>query len=381
MILFIPILVLFFILACFQFRYLQLLFHRQGNESALNPADLPGVSVILFVGGCDDTLPKTLTSLLTQDYPEYEIIVVNNGCKNDTEDVLKRFSLQYPNLYHTYVPTNVHYLSRKKLALTLGIKAAHHSLLLFTEPDCAPASGQWIRSMVRLYGENTEIVLGYCIYPFKNSLLQRRIAYENLTEGMSLFASAFSKTFFRGDGRNLSYRKELFFKTQGFRKHLDLLSGEDDLFIHEFANRKNVRVCFNPDGFTSNLSPLNRTAWKQKALRQTILAHYLNGFYSFIFRLESFSLVLFYIVAVAGICAIAIGNWELPAVSVASFLLYYAGKIVLYRKTSLLFRSPSPGYWLPLLDILHLWRQVCLSIVYPFKKKSFYTSRKLSKKP
>jgi len=62
--------------------------------------------------------------------------------------------------------------------------------------------------------------LGY-IYPFGN-----------------VFFSSIMGITIHGVGRNLSYKKELFFKVKGFANHMHIISGDDDLFIKEAANKK-----------------------------------------------------------------------------------------------------------------------------------------------
>ena len=110
----------------------------KSTERVTADKDAQPVSVIVYAHGEPEDLRNNLPILLNQDYPDYEIIVVNDGSDANSEDVLKLFSNEYKNLYYTYVPVDTQYLSHKKLALTMGIKAARHGILLFTEADCRP---------------------------------------------------------------------------------------------------------------------------------------------------------------------------------------------------------------------------------------------------
>ncbi|MDL2208974.1 glycosyltransferase [Parabacteroides sp. OttesenSCG-928-O15] len=99
----------------------------------------PPVSIVVYAKNESENLRKNLPSLLKQDYPNYEVIVVNDGSTDESDNVLKTFEQEYGHLYHTYIPQDVKYLSRKKLALTVGIKAAKNSILLFYRsqlPSC-----------------------------------------------------------------------------------------------------------------------------------------------------------------------------------------------------------------------------------------------------
>ena len=130
------------------------------TEKTATGRDVKPVSVIVYAHGEPEDLRRNLPALLTQDYPDYEVIVVNDGSDADSEDVLKLFSNEYKNLYYTYVPVDTQYLSHKKLALTMGIKAARHDILLFTEADCRPLGPKWIEAMADPYNPETDIILG-----------------------------------------------------------------------------------------------------------------------------------------------------------------------------------------------------------------------------
>ena len=368
------VLILFIILLLYQLRFL--LLFRNKNYNQPQSAAQPPVTVILYTSDCEETLPQTLEILLKQNYPNYEIIVVNNDRNNETEDLLKRIAAEHTNFYHTYIPHDVRYLSRKKLALTLGIKAAHHPYLLFTEPDCSPVSENWIASMMQAYRNDTDIVLGYCVYPFHNTLTQKLIAYANLTDGMSYLSSALSSSFYRGDGRNLSYRKTLFAKAQGFRNHLDLLAGEDDLFIYDTAQKGNIRICLSSDSFTRNLRPISWKHWKQKELQRSVSAHQFHGMRPFLLRIEPLFLALFLLSIFGGTALFFLtGDWLPIAAWGISYLLYYLGKTLLYHKAARLLQSPFIGWNLPFFDIFLVSHFLVSAIRYPFLKKSHYIFR------
>ena len=109
---------------------------------------LPCLSILLTVQDSARELEQHLPALLTQDYPAgFEVIVVVSKSEDDTNDVLKKLSATYPNLYTTFIPDSSRYMSRKKLAVTLGVKAARHEWILMTEASCQPASDQWLKKM------------------------------------------------------------------------------------------------------------------------------------------------------------------------------------------------------------------------------------------
>jgi hypothetical protein len=54
---------------------------------------------------------------------------------------------------------------------------------------------------------------------------------------------------FMGVGRNMLYRRENFWKVNGFTSHLGLLSGDDDLLVNEMATPTNTTICTGPESY------------------------------------------------------------------------------------------------------------------------------------
>lgn len=205
----------------------------------------PPVSVIICAKNEADNLEKFLPSVLEQDYPEFEVIVVNDGSTDESSDLLEKLQKRYPNLYHTFLPMDAKYMSRKKMCLTVGIKAARFEHLLLIDADCQPASKYWIANMVQNFNDKTDIVLGYGAHAFKNGFVNSMICYDIMFIAMQYMGFAIKGKPYMGVGRNLAYKKSLFFKNKGFASHLNLVSGDDDLFIQEVANRHNTSVEFS----------------------------------------------------------------------------------------------------------------------------------------
>lgn len=131
-----------------------------GKEEVHFIRELPPLSVILRARNEAENLRKILPAILEQDYPQFEVIVINDASTDDTEDILGVMEEKYPHLYHSFTPESARYISHKKLALTLGIKASKHDWLVFTETNCMPASNQWLKLMARNFTPQTQIVLG-----------------------------------------------------------------------------------------------------------------------------------------------------------------------------------------------------------------------------
>ena len=146
--------------------------------------EMPPLSVILCARNEADNLRKILPTILEQDYPQFEVIVINDASTDETEDVLGFMEEKYPHLYHSFTPDSARYISHKKLALTLGIKASKHDWLVFTETNCMPASRQWLKLMARNFTSQTQIVLGYSGYDRTKGWLHKRVAFDTLFQSL-----------------------------------------------------------------------------------------------------------------------------------------------------------------------------------------------------
>src|SRR5690554_3258730 len=216
-------------------------YERKRDKPEIPDDQLPGISVIITSKNDAEALEKNLPYIMEQDYPNFEVIVVNSGSTDETDMVLKAAEQKYPGLYHTYVPAGADGVNEKKLALTLGIKAAKHEVLLFTEAYCKPCSSQWIREFGKEFSKGKEVVLGYSRIRFdRKTAMWRFIRYDNLVHHLKFLSMAIAGKPFMGIGRNMAYKKNLFFEQKGFSPILNIDGGEDDLFINRVARKKNT---------------------------------------------------------------------------------------------------------------------------------------------
>jgi cellulose synthase/poly-beta-1,6-N-acetylglucosamine synthase-like glycosyltransferase len=263
---------------------------------------LPKVSVIVCARNEEDNLRDYLHTLLNQDYPCYEVIVVNDGSEDGTQELLEQYALLSNNLYITFVPREARVISSKKLALTIGIKAAHYDHLLLTDADCRPESRLWIREMMSGFiqgGEKTEVVLGYGAYFEKKTVLSSLINYDTLFIGLQYLGMAASRHPYMGVGRNLAYRKDTFFNNDGFRGLLSERSGDDDLFVNKVANRHNTAIVCSRDSITWS-SPKNTwREWLHQKRRHLSVSHHYKIGSKIRLGMEPMTRGLFYILLIA----------------------------------------------------------------------------------
>lgn len=256
--------------------------------------DKPPVSVIICARDEDTNLRNYLPAILEQDYPEFEVIVIDDRSTDDTHGILTIYGQRYPNLHLTFIPLNARAISTKKLGLTLGVKAARYDYLLFTDADCVPESNHWIDSMMRNFTDGIDFVLGYGAYFEDKSHLSRLISYDTLTIAMQYLGWAEIHRPYMGVGRNMAYRKSVFINNKGFAGSLDVQAGDDDLFVNKYANHTNTRIEVSPEAVTWSPAKKNHSSWwMQKQRHLSVSPHYRAGS-KLIAGWESFARFLFY---------------------------------------------------------------------------------------
>ncbi len=249
-------------------------FVRDQREEEDKEETLPPVSVIICARNEEKNLEAFLPSVLEQDYPDYEVVVVNDASDDGTEALLERLAARYPRLRHTTIRKDEHFTHAKKLAVLVGVKAARHEVLLFTDADCRPASPQWIRLMARHFARGAGIVLGYGAYQPRRGLWNRFVRYEALFIAMQYMGFALRGIPYMGVGRNLAYRKPFFYEISRRPCFNRVVSGDDDLLVNRLGTRDNLRVEHDPRARTLSVPPPTLKAWFKRKKRHITTARY-----------------------------------------------------------------------------------------------------------
>ncbi len=336
------------------------------TEPTKNKSDEP-VSIIIAARNEYANLEKNLKSILEQDYPNYEVIVVNDCSWDDSQKLLEYYQEVYSHLKICQLIEQEKYPTGKKFALTMGIKAAKNNKLLFTDADCTPASNQWLPLMQEQFTTGKEIVLGFSPYKGFGSLLSMFIQYESGITAIAYFSAAIAKRPFMGVGRNLAYTKDLFFKNKGFATHQHILSGDDDLFVNETATSTNVSIQTNPDSFVYTEAKKTYTSWSRQKTRHVSTGKYYKANDKFFLGLYYASLMLFY-PAFVWLLILQI-QWS---VSLGVFgVRFLAQMIIMYFALKKL-KYVHILWLLPVLDVLYLFYIVIFGTRGLFTRKQKY---------
>ncbi len=305
------------------FIFRKLAFYKE-NKS---PQQEQAVSVVICARNEYYNLKRNLTLLLEQDYPEFEVIVVNDSSEDDTKELLDFYTRRYGNLKVFNLEQNLNFFKGKKFPLSLGIKSAKHELILLTDADCMPASNQWIREMQQNFNDNTDIVLGYGAYEKKAGFLNKLIRFDAFHIAIQYLSFSLSGKTYMGVGRNLAYRRNLFIGQKGFSSHYKIHSGDDDLFINSVATKRNSVIQVSKPSHTISVAKTTYDSWVYQKKRHFVTGKYykkgikkLLGFYS----LSKFILYFAFI-------PLAVMNYNLIVAGTALLLILVSQQII-YKK-------------------------------------------------
>ncbi|HQW84427.1 MAG TPA: glycosyltransferase [Ferruginibacter sp.] len=253
------------------------------------------VSVIICARDEAANLAKNLPGALLQQYrTTHEVIVVDDNSYDDSKYLLEEYQKTYKQLQVVQLKQEAKLIPGKKFPLSVGIKTAKFEIVLLTDADCVPASEFWIDKMQEVYDDDTEIVLGYGALHKKSGLLNKLIRWETFHTALQYFSYALAGKPYMGVGRNLSYKKTIFYRHKGFSAHNNIPSGDDDLFINMAATNKNTKINIDKDAFTLSDAPKTWNSWIRQKNRHYSTGKYYKPLHKFLLGLYTFTHFLFY---------------------------------------------------------------------------------------
>jgi biofilm PGA synthesis N-glycosyltransferase PgaC len=294
------------------------------------------VSVIICARNEDENLTEFLPKILTQEYPEFEVIVVNDCSWDNTETVIDEFARIFPNLKKITIKEDAYYKHGKKFAIVVGIKGAKYDNLVFTDADCYPSSNNWLKEIASGFSESKEIVLGYGAYIKTQGFLNKLIRFDTFTIAMRYLTAGMKGKAYMGVGRNLAYKKPLFFKHKGFASHYHINSGDDDLFVNEAATMENTNVCLSHDSITYSKAKKTFREWRMQKMRHLTTAPQYTAASRLSIGFDFFIKYVFYVTLVVLFCfkiTVLIG--------LGLFLLKIIFQMVIFNKAAKKFKEPD----------------------------------------
>lgn len=286
-------------------------FKSSGKSSKTNIPE-EGVTVLVAAHNEFQNLKVLIPKLFEQDYPKFDVMIVNDRSTDRTKRLLEEMMAIYPKLRSVTVKYTPNHVTAKKFAMTLGIKVAKNDVILLTDADCMPSSDQWIRKMTApIREEGKTFSIGYSGYQTKSGLLNKWIQFETVLTALFYLSFGLWKAPFMGVGRNLSYRKSFFLEAKAFKGFWHLEGGDDDLFVNNYATGKNSSIVIDPEATTVSIP---KETWKEYLVQKKRHLHagkYYRGEDKRKIGLFSLSHALFWIGGIGLLIYFGIGQqWE-----------------------------------------------------------------------
>ncbi len=326
------------------------------------------VSVIVCAKNEADNLKRFLPLLVSQNYPDFELILINDNSKDDTLSVMEAFKEKHNAIKIVNVKPIEAFWGNKKYALTLGIKAASNDFLLFTDADCKPLSPDWISEMSSHFSNTKSIVIGYGAYQkTKGSLLNKLIRYETFITAIQYLSFAKLGSPYMAVGRNLAYRKALFFEASGYMNHMHIASGDDDLFINEVATSDNTTISISKDSFTESIPKKTLKEWILQKRRHVSTAKHYKFKHKSLLAIFYISQVLFWTLGL--VLLVFMFNWKIVIALIAGrFLIQFVNFFLASKKLN----EKDLPFWSPFLEIVLIVFQFFIFIQNIISKPKYW---------
>lgn len=346
------------------------------NPEDARPDSRPSLSVILTPHDEADKLEKNLPCLLAQDYPAgYQVIVVIEKGDHETENVVKRLQNDNTNLYMTYIPESSRYMSRKKLAMTLGVKAARTEWILLTEAYSRPVSSRWLQTMADNCHPGVGLVIGYGCYDEDVSVARH---FHRFYAASYLMREDASATAYRTLSHNIMMRKSDFMEQEGFRGNLELIRGEYDFLVNKYATPDNTVLETHPDAWMIDDAPSDKS-WISKHVFYIETRKLLerSARHRAWFNVDQSVLHLsFWTMAAVIACAAVVGNIVVLAAAVVALMVSILMRTIMAHKAFKAFSVSVPTALAYPLEMTAVWHNAMMLLRHRFSDKLDFTTHK-----
>ena len=320
------------------------------TKNAQKTSTQVAISVIVCAKNEAENIRKNLPFLIAQEYPKFEIVLIDDASIDDTLDVFETYEKEFDNIKVVKVANNEAFWGNKKFAMTLGIKAASYEYLVFIAPESRPSSKLWLAEISANFSPQKTIILGYgALEKIKHSFINKIIRFDAFLNASHYFGWALLGKPYTANGRNLAYKRSEFFKVRGFNDHMKIRSGEDVLFVNQAANASNTQVNFSKNSFTYTLPKKTFSDWFAQKKRQLALTKHFKVFDRLQLALFFISNLFFYGLAIA--LLLLDFKWQIIVFMIATrFLLVWGILAFAARKLN----EKDVVIWYPFLEICHI---------------------------
>ena len=346
------------------------------TPNSLNDSDMPRITVLVLANNNAQALDANLSIILTQDYaPGYEVIVVGEKGDLPTEAVVEQYAHR-GHLYATYIPHRSLFMSKSKLAVALGVKAAHNEWIVMVNAECRPQSDVWLKTLASRMDSDANLVMGYSNY---DSEARGYYRFARLRTMCYMLRRAVRSVAYRTNGTNIAFRRSEFIAQEGYRGNLQLVNGEYDFIINKYAQPGQTRVVTAEDAWIREDSPTSKQ-WHDCDICYAHIRKFLSRSTAprTLFNFDMTMMYANYAALVASIVLSAVSQrWILLAVAALYLVLTIVLRSVIAHKVYVKFGEEIPAWRTVFYELSIVWRQLSTKIRYSRADQYDFTTHKL----
>jgi glycosyltransferase involved in cell wall biosynthesis len=340
-------------------------FRRATAKNKPVAANRRPVSVVICATNERSNLEKNLPRFLEQDYPTFEVIVVNDCSTDDTEALLHALKRKYSNLQISAIEPDKKFRHDRKLGMTIGIKAARFDSILFTEADCEPQNNRWLTTMQQAFTDKTEAAIGYCrSKPRAGGVDKIRRADSLYLALFSLNAAKLGKPY-RASIKNMGFSQGMFFRNKGFANYHSYANSEETIFLCRNANAENTSVMLHPDSILVSTQRLTFGQWfLQRCQYASLLSMGKRGRKSI--NVELLSRIFYYLSAATLIAYATLFNSLIMLSGLTLFMLIrLISRVAVYRRAQVRLQERKLFWGLMAYDLYSPLLMLVIAIARP----------------
>ena len=346
------------------------------TPNSVNDSDMPRITVLVLANNNAQALDANLSIILTQDYaPGYEVIVVGEKGDLPTEAIVEQYAHR-GHLYATYIPHRSLFMSKSKLAVALGVKAAHNEWIVMVNAECRPQSDVWLKTLASRMDSDANLVMGYSNY---DSEARGYYRFARLRTMCYMLRRAVGSVAYRTNGTNIAFRRSEFIAQEGYRGNLQLVNGEYDFIINKYAQPGQTRVVTAEDAWIREDSPTSKQ-WHDRDICYAHIRKFLSRSTAprTLFNFDMTMMYANYAALVASIVLSAVSQrWILLAVAALYLVLTIVLRSLIARKVYVKFGEEIPAWRTVFYELSIVWRQLSTKIRYSRADQYDFTTHKL----
>lgn len=332
--------------------------------------DLPPVSVVLAARDESHLLIKSLPVLLSQDYPNYEVVLVNDNSIDETSDLVKEFKNTYPNIHYVDMTSSISNIRGKKFPLAIGIKAAKNEVVVLTDASSIPSSPYWLQHIAGRFTRKTRVVFGGVSVIRKSGFINALMRFDAVRNIITSFSYTLAGMPVMANGRNLAYTRTLFLKNKElFMAQPRMPYGDDDIFMNKVAATATCDVEPDSDALISQTG-LTPSRWFQQKKASFVTRSYYTTGSRILLKAYNFLSFLFYAALVCTI-VFCLKDFVLLGIGIGVAVLKIAAQHLVFGKAAKKINEKGLTPFLLLYDLVFVFLNPCINFLSKFEKRKW----------